>query len=136
MNLRYLVMSTGVLLLTAAGAAAENNAGDAEYNFAPACVAPDAPQTVDGNTATQDEIDAAHRQVEKFIRDSDSYQQCLGRALGSRQDLAFSTHSSVPVRIVKQIERKGAENQKEKERVGREYNAAVAVFSAKRGVSP
>jgi hypothetical protein len=107
--------------------------GQGEYNFAPACTAPRPPATIDGRRASQQQLDAARVNVQAFIRASDSYQQCLGRALGSRQDLAFSTHSNVPVRIVKQIQSKAAANQNEKVRVGREYNEAVMTFRARSG---
>ncbi|MBV8976801.1 MAG: hypothetical protein JO261_05955 [Alphaproteobacteria bacterium] len=102
-----------------------------DYNYAPSCIAPQPPAPVDGHTATQPQLDAARAQVEDFMRVSDSYQSCLGRALGGRQELAFTTHSNVPVAIVKQIERKANANQKDKERVGREYNDAVATFKAR-----
>ncbi len=102
-----------------------------EYDYAPACSPPAAPAAVDATTQAQ--LDAAHDAVNIFMAASDSYQRCLGRALGARQDLAFSTHTNVPVVVAKQIERKARDNQHQKEQAGRNYNAAVAAFQAKNG---
>lgn len=105
---------------------------DEEYNFAKACEVPPSPSAIDGAFATQAQIEAGRDAVTGFIAASDSYQRCLGRALGKQQETAFYMHSNVPVHIVKQIEGKAAANQKEKQRVADEYNAAVAAFHAKK----
>jgi len=88
-----------------------------EYNYAPACTAPVPPAAIDASS--RDAVDA-------FLRESEHYQDCLGRALGARQDTAFFTKSTVPVEVRKQIEGKAAANQKLKEKVAKDYNAAVA----------
>lgn len=106
---------------------------DEDVNYAPNCTAPTPPTAVDGNTATQQQIDAARQEVSAFLSASNSYRNCLGRALGGRQDLAFFTKSNVPTAIVRQIEGKVADNQTQKERVGRDFNAAVAAFNARNG---
>jgi molybdopterin-guanine dinucleotide biosynthesis protein A len=48
-----------------------------EYNYAPACTAPVPPAPLDASS--RDAVDA-------FMRASDHFQDCLGRALGARQD--------------------------------------------------
>ena len=96
--------------------------GQDEYNYAPACTAPMPPARIDAGSR-----DA----VEAFIAASDSYQQCLGRALGARQDTAFFAKSTVPKAVVKQIEDRARDNQRQKEDVGNAYNAAVAARAGK-----
>ncbi|MBV9992044.1 MAG: hypothetical protein JOZ72_12220 [Alphaproteobacteria bacterium] len=122
MTRKILLTATFALFATAAAA-------DEDYNYAPACDAPAAPAI--GAPATAAELDAAHDAANGFMRVSDSYQQCLGRALGKQQNTAFFMHSNVPVHIVKQIEGKAAANQKQKEQVAAAYNAAAQAFSAR-----
>ncbi|GEM_PF-5657855 len=93
-----------------------------ETNYAPACTAPVPPAKVDADS---------HDAVTAFISASDSYQQCLGRALGARQDTAFFAKSTVPKAVVKQIEDKARDNQRQKQDVGNAYNAAVAARTGK-----
>lgn len=122
-------MSRKILIAAACALFATAALGDDDYNYAPACTAPSAPTI--GTPASHAELDAAHDAVTGFMRVSDSYQQCLGRALGTQQDTAFYMHSNVPAHIVKQIEGKAAANQKQKEQVAAAYNAAALSFGAK-----
>jgi hypothetical protein len=72
------------------------------------CNAPYAPQIPDGRTATQEEMTSARRDANAFIAASDLYQLCqirIGRG-----------------------ERGGDANQREKERIGSAFNAAIAAF--------
>ena len=101
-------------------AAAWDTAGD-EVDYAPACTAPVPPAKIDAGS---------HDAVTAFISASDSYQQCLGRALGARQDTAFFAKSTVPKAVVEQIEGKARDNQRQKRDVGNAYNAAVAARTA------
>lgn len=117
LNKTLLVAALALVALPAA-------ADDAEYNYAPACTAPEAPAPF-GATMTQAEIDAGRAAVKDFMAESDSYQRCLGRALGAQQDTAFYMHSNVPKHILNQIEGKAAANQKQKEMVAASYNAAA-----------
>ncbi|HEX4860961.1 MAG TPA: hypothetical protein VFV07_06965 [Rhizomicrobium sp.] len=111
-----LILAGAIFLGLAAPAAAWDTAPD-EYNYAPACNAPVPPAKIDAGS---------HDAVTGFIAASDSYQQCLGRALGARQDTAFFTKTTVPVVVVRQIEAKVRDNQRQKEDVGKAYNAAIA----------
>jgi hypothetical protein len=112
---KTLVLSAIVFIGLAAPAAAWDASPDA-YDYAPACKAPVPPATIDANS---------HEAVTAFIAASDSYQQCLGRALGAQQDTAFFAKTNVPTVVVKQIEGRARDNQRQKEAVGRAYNAAV-----------
>jgi hypothetical protein len=108
--------------LAAAGPAVAWDAEQDPYNYAPACGAPVPPSTIDAGS---------HDAVTAFLAASDSYQQCLGRALGARQDMAFFAKTNVPVVVVKQIEGKVHDNQRQKEDVGKAYNAAIAAGTGK-----
>jgi hypothetical protein len=76
---------------------------------AQACSQPYAPQIPDGKTASSDDIEAARRDAKAFIAASDVYQECLG--------------SRYPIN-----ERAATANQSDKERIGREFNKALAAF--------
>jgi uncharacterized protein YdeI (BOF family) len=119
-------MSKKTLLIAAFSLCAASALADEEYNYAPACDAP-APPSI-GAPATEVELNAAHDAVTGFMQVSDSYQQCLGRALGTQQDTAFFMHSNVPKHISDQIEGKAAANQKQKKEVAANYNAAALRF--------
>jgi hypothetical protein len=86
------------------------------YDYAPACSAPAAPVRIDAGS--RDAVTA-------FIAASDSYQQCLGRALGARQDTAFFAKTNVSAAAVRQIEGRARASQRQKEAIGKAYNAAV-----------
>jgi hypothetical protein len=88
-----------------------------EYDYTPACTAPVPPAVIDASS---------HDAVTAFLRESDRYQDCLGRALGARQDTAFFSKSNVPVVVMKQIQGKAAANQHLKEQVAKDFNAAAA----------
>lgn len=80
-----------------------------------ACRPPVAPSTVDGTTATREDMTLAHDLVIAFIHDSDRYQSCL---LGATRSIGDSR-----VRALVQT------NQIQKEQAGAEYNAAVRLFN-------
>lgn len=129
--LKRFALTAAFLLCALPASASDQPAPQDDFDYSPACAAPPAPAAVQGTT--QAELDAAHEAVNAFLAASDSYQSCLGRALGARQDLAFFAKTNVPVVVTKQIERKARDNQHQKERVGRDYNAAVAAFQARNG---
>ncbi len=56
---------------------------------------------------------------------------CLRLYVGGQENLAFSVHSTVPKWIYTGIDAKVAANQKDKQAVGDNYNAAVAAYKAK-----
>jgi hypothetical protein len=113
--MRNRIALAAIFALCVSPAFARDDAPD-DHDYAPACTAPAPPANIDANS---------HDVVEAFLADSDRYQRCLGRALGARQDLAFATHSNVPVVVVKQIDDRAAANQRQKEQVAKAYNAAT-----------
>jgi len=119
--LNKLVLTAALALSSLPAAAAESTY---EYDYAPACTAPEPPAPVSAS-ATRAELDAGRAAANGFIKASDSYQRCLGRALGARQDTAFYAHSNVPKHIVAQIEGRAAANQKQKEVVAASFNAVA-----------
>jgi hypothetical protein len=129
--LNKIALAAAFFLCALPSAAWESAPPQDEFDYTPACSPPAAPTPVDATTQAQ--LDAAHDAVSAFMTASDSYQRCLGRALGARQDLAFFAKTNVPVVVTKQIDRKARDNQHQKEQAGRDYNAAVAAFQAKNG---
>jgi hypothetical protein len=122
--LNKLILAAALLTLPAAA-----DMHEAEHDYAPACTAPAAPGPFDG-AATQAQLDAGRAAVKDFMAASDSYQRCLGRALGAQHDTAFYMHSNIPRHIARQIEGRAAANQKQKETVAASYNAAATAHRA------
>lgn len=114
--MRKTLAFSAVALIGLAAPAAAGDASPDAYDYAPACTAPVPPATIDAKS---------HDAVTAFIAASDSYQHCLGRALGAQQDTAFFAKTNVPTAVVKQIEGRARDNQRQKEAVGRAYNAAA-----------
>ena len=92
-----------------------------------ACVAPDQPASIDGATATLDQLKAAVSAAKQFIAASDTYQACLGKEIDDKKaaatadkpfDKAFATRNT----------ELAATNQKMKEAVGGSVNAAIATY--------
>jgi len=129
--LNKIALAAAFLLFALPASAWDSAPPQDDFDYTPACSPPAAPAPVDATTQAQ--LDAARNAVDAFMAASDSYQRCLGRALGARQDLAFFAKTNVPVVVTKQIDRKARDNQHEKERAGRDYNMAVAAFQAKNG---
>jgi hypothetical protein len=129
--LNKIALTAAFLLCALPASASDPAAPQDDFDYAPACSPPAAPAPVDATTQAQ--LDAAHDAVDAFMTASDSYQRCLGRALGARQDIAFFAKTNVPVVVTKQIDRKARDNQHQKEQAGREYNAAAAAYQAKNG---
>ena len=92
------------------------------------CVQPYAPTVPDGRAATKAQIDSSKAQVIDFIKQSDQYQECLileiktERAKAERKGKQFDTQIEIDLRAV------GNANQREKERVGAEFNGASHTY--------
>lgn len=87
------------------------------------CVEPYAPYVIDGATATEDQVRENRLDVIAFLALSDMYQECLVRLMAMEE---IKSNPSV-VRVIEQrIER----NQLDKERIGAEFNAAIAAYRA------
>lgn len=122
-------------LPSASGGAPSSEEKSYDYDYAKNCIAPAVPSVPDGAAATKEQMDESHTAVVKFLAASDSYQQCLRRYIGGREDMAFFAKTTVPSWIVKQIDSQVAANQRQKEAVGKDYNDAMERFHAE-GASP
>ena len=114
--------------LPAPGAASSPTLPTDEHEINDHCTRPDAPATVEGAIATSAEMASAHETLQRFLVASDRYQTCLRLYIGAEENLKFSVHSTVPAWVYKGIDKKVAENQKDKQAAGDSYNAAVAKF--------
>jgi hypothetical protein len=116
---RGIFLSAAALMMLAGPAMAQNR-----------CVTPNAPLVPDGKTATAAQLIATSADVKKFIKDSDDYQNCLLTDLATQQDQAKKDKKELDPTVKAAIESKGDSNQKDKERVGKEYNAAAVAYRA------
>ena len=96
-----------------------------------ACSAPIAPAAVDGSTATVPQMSAAHDDVMTFIKQSDDYQTCLLKELADAKADAVKNKKDIDPSIEPAVTAKVSDNQKLKQKVGDEYNAAVVAYKAK-----
>lgn len=111
---------TGLLLLGAVPAYAQ---GD--------CVDPVAPAAIDGSTATKEQMQAAHGDVMNFLKSSDDYQDCLDATYKEQKEKALKDKKPLDPQIGQQVDNEITANQQMKEKVGAEYNAAVAAYKVK-----
>ena len=99
------------------------------------CVDPIAPTAVDGAHASQQQMKDAHADVVDFMKSSDDYQQCLiDQVRSAKADAAKHAgdkgHPAFDPAIETNANAKIDANQRLKEKVGAEYNAAVAGYKA------
>jgi len=97
------------------------------------CSEPYPPTAVDGGTVTFDQLKAAAHDANLFMKSSDDYQNCLNSDYMAQAQAAAKSKGKKPLdpSIKADVEAKIASNQKEKEKVGNEFQAAVAAFKAK-----
>ena len=97
------------------------------------CSEPYPPTAIDGNTATADQMKAAHNDVVNFIKSSDDYQSCLNADYTAQAQAAAKSKDKKPLdpSIKADVEARLEANQKEKEKVGAEFNTAVVAYKAK-----
>lgn len=94
------------------------------------CQRPTAPASIDGKTATMDQLKAAKATVTTFIGDSDAYQTCVLDAFKAKKQAADAAKTKLDPAIAKQAEAQVNENQADKQRVGEDFNAAVKAYRA------
>jgi hypothetical protein len=96
------------------------------------CDEPYAPAAVDGSKATEAQMKGAHDDVMTFMKSSDDYQSCLLDDLKNQQDTAAKAKDPKPLdqSIVDGVNKKVDVNQRMKEKVGAEFNAAVIAYKA------
>jgi hypothetical protein len=113
-------IATAFLLVTVAPSVAQSS-----------CVNPIAPAAVDGGNATTAQMKAAHDDVMNFIKSSDDYQDCVDAELKDQERQATNDKKPVDPQLAKDASDKMTANQRMKEKVGAEYNAAVQAYKAK-----
>jgi hypothetical protein len=96
------------------------------------CDEPYAPAAMDGSKATEAQMKGAHDDVMTFMKASDDYQSCLLDDLKNQQQTAAKAKDPKPLdqSIVDGVNKKIDANQRMKEKVGGEYNAAVQAYKA------
>ena len=115
-------LAAAALLISAAPALAQSGCGGS----------PIAPAAVDGSKATEAQMKGAHDDVVNFIKSSDDYQSCMLSDLARQKKEAAAQKDPKPLdpSIEAGINGKIDGNQKMKEKVGAEYNAAVVAYKA------
>jgi hypothetical protein len=99
------------------------------------CSDPIAPSAVDGSKATKQQMVDAHSDVTTFMKASDDFQQCLLDQVKVAKADAIAHASNHDAKkfdpaIETNANAKIDANQRLKEKVGAEYNAAVAGYKA------
>jgi hypothetical protein len=95
----------------------------------PSCTAPVAPPTVDGSSATEQQMTAAHDAVVKFQKESDTYQTCLVTAIAQHRSNPPFFSRFYDDGFESGLEEKKHQNQLDKERVVGEFNSGVRVYN-------
>jgi hypothetical protein len=99
------------------------------------CSDPIAPSAIDGSKATKQQMTDAHGDVMNFMKSSDDYQQCLlNQVKAAKADAAKHAgdkgHAPLDPNLEANANARIDANQRLKEKVGAEYNAAVAGYKA------
>lgn len=96
------------------------------------CYEPIAPAALNGSTATEAQLKSSHDEVMDFIKSSDDYQTCLLSDLAAQKREAKKAKDPKPLdpSIEADVKARVDKNQKLKEQVGNEYNAAVHGYQA------
>jgi hypothetical protein len=94
------------------------------------CSAPIAPVVPNGKTVAAAELIQTQKDVVAFIKQSDDYQSCLLAEIAAAEKAAKDNKKDLDPAIRKGLEAKGDANQKEKVRVGTEYNTAATAYKA------
>src|SRR5262245_24714100 len=110
--IRRICLPAVALTLFAAPAFAQDN-----------CAAPGkGPAVPSGRTAQASELSAAAKEVVAFMKASDEYQTCLLNYINVQTETAAKEKKTFDPKIKAALQKKGDDNQKEKERVGVAYN--------------
>jgi hypothetical protein len=118
------MVAVGLVVLSAAPAFAQMGCSD-----------PIAPTATNGATATEQQMKDAHSDVVTFMKSSDDYQQCLLDQVKTAKAEAAKhagDHNAKPfdASIETNANARIDANQRLKEKVGAEFNAAVAGYKA------
>lgn len=94
---------------------------------AESCMAPFAPQIPDGAKATHDQIASVRDEVTAFIKQAQEYQKCM--ELYRTQMTQQADKNRLDPAVKKDIDAKEAANDREYQRVGQQFNAAVRAYN-------
>jgi hypothetical protein len=95
------------------------------------CTRPVAPAALDGANANKDQMTQQRDDVVNFIKSSDDYQSCLLADLNAQKIKAQKDKKDIPAGLEDAVNAKVQVNQREKEKVGGEFNAAVQAYKGK-----
>jgi hypothetical protein len=123
---KTIALSASLLVMSALPALAQS-----------ACMEPIAPAAVNGATATMAQMKAAHDDTMTFIKQSDDYQMCMFKeltdlkaaTLKDKKDNDPSAKAAIDTASAA-VDAKVKANQVLKQKVGDEFNAAVATYKA------
>jgi hypothetical protein len=93
-----------------------------------ACVRPAAPASVDGATATMDQLLANKQEVTAFMAASDAYQTCLINDLDAQRAAAKAAKTKVTKEAIKATDAQISANQADKVLVGKAFNVAAKAY--------
>ncbi len=93
-----------------------------------ACKAPTAPSSIDGSTATLDQVRAYAGLVKAFIADSDVYQSCIGDYVAAQKAAADKDKKPVDAALIQAEGDKVTANQASKQAAGDAYGVVVAAY--------
>jgi len=93
-----------------------------------ACVEPQPPAPVDGAQVSEEQMRAAAAAARAFIAQSDVYQACLSNAVDAAKTQAAADGKPFDPALAGGAKAKADANQKAKERVGVEINAAISAY--------
>jgi hypothetical protein len=96
-----------------------------------ACVEPSEPAPVDGAQLSENQMRAAAAAARSFIAQSDVYQVCLANTLDAAKTQAGADGKPLDPMLESTLKAKAEANQKVKEKVGAEINAAIGVYKQK-----
>jgi hypothetical protein len=94
------------------------------------CIAPFTPAIPDGTAATPEEMNAARENVMAFLRDSESYQNCMLVYIRQMEDEARRGDKPLDQQARSNIVNRVNANQRLKERTGEIFNTAVRAHNA------
>jgi hypothetical protein len=94
---------------------------------------PVAPASIDGSTATQQQVKDAISDFKTFQNESDTYQSCLWADLKKQQDAAEKStpKKTLDPTVAEAVQAQVTDNQRLKEKVGGELNAAIKAYQSK-----
>lgn len=94
------------------------------------CQRPTAPASIDGKTATMEQVTAAKQAVITFMSDSDTYQSCVIDEFKAKKAAADASKTKLDPKLAKAADADVSANQADKEKVGGDFNTAAKAYRA------